>query len=123
MAEHMLQFGVWIDDDAIQKHIEESITNRALEEAAAMEKAANKYFKEKKSSWSTISRIDELAENAISREAKAYIDEHSKEIIDTVVSKLTSSVVNTKVFKEAVQEKVLTIPVDELVKLGAGGEI
>lgn len=92
--EHIVQFGITIDDDAIRRHVEA--------------KAADSVVKGLKQSLFRLGYNDrpmgitEDVENVID----AFLEEHKQEIIDAAAERLADRLVRTKAVKEAVAKTV-----------------
>ena len=90
--EHIVQFAIGFDDDAVRKRVLESAYNdvvkQLMEEAKKEVKLTGSSWQ--RTSWSNI--IDYALHN--------YFDEHKDEIIDAAATKLADSYKRTKAFKE-----------------------
>lgn len=112
MAEHMLQFGIWIDDDAIQKKIVEKTTEEVWKQVESQ-------LGVQKEGWGRTNSetyIKKLARSAVfEKVAKEMEQTDLKEmIIQRAVTEFLPRITNTKVFKDAVRDRVLLMSTEEL---------
>lgn len=114
MAEHMLQFGVFIDDDAIQQRVVDKIAEETVKKVE--EEICDK--KERKYGWGYESKnyIQKQADNIIEEKVKTFLNnsEIKEMIVAEAVRQIVASVPKTKAFKEAVANRVLLIPEEDL---------
>lgn len=91
--EHIVQFAVGIDDNAIKKHVEEKAYDDILAKLYSECKTSVG-----KSSWGGGSYIDwkAMANETLNR----FIEEHKDEIIDAASEKLKDSFCRSKAYKE-----------------------
>lgn len=98
--EHIVQFAIGIDDDAIVKRIKESAYNdvvkQLLDEAKKDLRLTGSYWT--KESWSII----------VDRALRNYLDENKDTIINLAAQKLADSYRRTKAYKEAMGEVLTT---------------
>jgi cytoplasmic iron level regulating protein YaaA (DUF328/UPF0246 family) len=97
--EHIVQFAIGIDDDAIRKRVIDSAYNdvvkQLMDEAKRETKlSSNSYWA--KESWN----------NIIDRALREYFDENKDLIIDLAATKLVDSYKRTKAFKETMAKKM-----------------
>lgn len=95
--EHIVQFGITIDDDAIKKNIERNVQNQVVKE---IKQDCMKELVGKKdvSKWEYTKRIDEL----ISETTKEYLELYKDEIIEKTANKLVDRLSKTKAIKDMV---------------------
>ncbi len=98
--EHIVQFGISIDDKTIQKKLEENaykdIVNRIAEDAENGLKRINQFYKEDRIDW------DYYVNEAIDR----LIDANRDQIIERTVELLKNSYVRTKAYREAMKNAI-----------------
>lgn len=94
--EHIVQFGISIDDDRIRKSVEEQALKSVSDELMAhvRQNLPRKYYSGNETDWA------EFATNC----GKEFLEEYRDEIIEGAVSKLAASIMRTKKFKEAYGE-------------------
>lgn len=89
--EHIVQFGVTIDDDKIEQEVTAQVARKLSDEVDKFSKPAG-YYED--------SKLQKMVNEAV--------DKYVKDNIDTVISKaiesLTERMVKTKKVKEALQE-------------------
>lgn len=95
--EHIVQFAIGIDDEAIRQRIIESAYNdvvkQLMEEAKRETKLSHpSYYK--RETWS----------NLIDHALKKYLEENKETIIDLAATKLVESYKRSKAFKEAMSK-------------------
>ena len=90
--EHIIQFGVTIDDDMIQKHIIDKASGEII---AQVQKDINGSYYEP----SLINRL-------VNKETQEFLEVHKDEIIEQASKKLADRLARTKVVKEATQKMV-----------------
>lgn len=88
--EHIIQFGVTIDDQAIEQKIVQQASAAMLEKVSELSK----------SSWNSPSFLDTIAKQQISD----LVLDHRDEIIDKAVNELMSNMMKTKKVKEKLEE-------------------
>lgn len=92
--EHIVQFAIGIDDDAIRKRVIESAYNdvvkQLMEEAKKETRLSHSSYYQKQT-WSDL----------IDRALRGYIDEHKDVVIELAATKLVESYKRSKAFKEA----------------------
>lgn len=99
--EHIIQFGVNIDDDAIVRNIESSIQKKV--EGAILQDVKQKIVgQENYSNWSYSRRIEDLISNA----ASSFFTENKDRIIELASDKLTDKLVKTKAVKEMLSNTI-----------------
>ena len=94
MKEHIVQFAVGIDDDAIRKICEESAAKQILEDI--------KEFSHGKSYYGN--RLNEEPKNLreiFVDEIRNYIKEHADEVLQLAVQEVVKGMTRSKKFKEA----------------------
>jgi hypothetical protein len=92
--EHIVQFGITIDDDAIKRHVEAKATD-------AVVKGLNR----------SLFRLDYDGKPlAITGDMKdiidAFLEEHKQEIVDAAADRLADRLMRTKIVKDAVAKTV-----------------
>ena len=96
--EHIVQFAIDIDDDAIKKRVVEAAYNdickELLTEAKKELRLDSRYYT--KATWTEI--VNEALHN--------YFDEHKDLIIELAATKLATSYRNSKAFKETMAQKM-----------------
>lgn len=90
--DHIVQFAIGIDDDAIRKRVIEGAYNDVVKQLMA---EAKKELRLDASYWERLSWRD-IVNDALHN----YFDEHKDEIIDAAATKLADSYKRTKAFKE-----------------------
>ena len=90
--EHIIQFGVTVDDDLIQKHIIDKASGEII---AQVQKDINGSYYEP----SLINRL-------VNKETQEFLEVHKDEIIEQASKKLADRLARTKVVKEATQKMV-----------------
>ena len=94
--EHIVQFAIGIDDNAIKKRIEDNAYDDILEELV---KEAKNYLPRSKSFGNSINwRF--IVDNRLDR----FLEENRDDIIDAAAEKLCESFKRTKVYKEKMTE-------------------
>ena len=92
--EHIVQFAIGIDDDAIRQRVIESAYNdvvkQLMEEAKRETRLSHPSYYQKQT-WS----------NLIDRALCNYLDENKEVVIELAATKLVESYKRTKAFKEA----------------------
>lgn len=92
--EHIVQFAIGIDDDAIRKRVIESayedVVKRLMEEAKRETRLSHTNYYSKQS-WS------DLIEQAI----RIYLEQNKDTVIELAATKLAESYKRSKAFKEA----------------------
>lgn len=89
--EHIIQFGVTIDESEIIKRVKEIAAQKVLEK---VQKEIDSYTR----GWSSL--LDEMFE----KEVKRTIDENKDEIIKRSVDNLTKNMTRTKMVKEKMEK-------------------
>lgn len=102
--EHIVQFAVGIDDDAIVKRIEKYATEQITTELK--QQVANKLF----ASYNYYRRnanpeTDPLSDYAISL-FKDFIEDHKEEIIEKVVNMLSSKMMKSRTVQSKIIDKL-----------------
>lgn len=100
--EHIVQFGIGIDDDAIVKRVSENAERQIIYDlekkvAKAVFKYGDYYYDR-----DDIKGVQPQFEKMF----KAFLDEHKDEIIELAVKQLTDKLSRTKAVKEAVVESI-----------------
>lgn len=96
--EHIVQFAIGIDDQAIQKRIEENAYNDILDKL--MDEAKNSLPQEgyvyvnRRVNW----------RHLVEEQLELFVERHKDEIIDAAAEKLCESYKRTKAFKEKMSE-------------------
>jgi hypothetical protein len=99
--EHIIQFGVNIDDDAIVRNIESSIQKKV--EGAILQDVKQKIVgQENYSNWSYSRRIESLISDA----ASSFFIENKDRIIELASDKLADKLVKTKAVKEMLSNTI-----------------
>lgn len=91
--EHILQFGISIDDDAIKKSIEQNATKDITNELKSAIKPAIM------NRWGTLTEAGETI-------FKEFLAEHKDEIIEKAVIDVAQSMRNSKKYREALAKIV-----------------
>lgn len=99
IMEHIVQFAIGIDDDAIKRRVIDCAYNDVVKQLMVEAKRETKlegtsYWK--KESWS----------NLIERALHDYFDENKDMIIDVAATKLVDSYKRTKAFKETMASRL-----------------
>lgn len=97
--EHIVQFAIGIDDDAIRQRVIDCAYNDVVKQLMAEAKRETRlegtsYWK--KESWA----------NIIERALRDYFDENKDMIIEVAATKLVDSYKRTKAFKETMASKM-----------------
>lgn len=93
--EHILQFGISIDEDKIIKTMEQNATQKAFELIKSNIAAFTK------NNWGD-SKLDRI----FTGEVKEVVKAHENEIIEKAVEQLTKNMMRQKVVKEAMNKVV-----------------
>ena len=93
--EHIVQFAIGMDDEAIQKRIEENAYQDALK--SITKQVWDAVFPEYLAPYSRGEKEKELAFEAVSR----FMEKHQDEIIDKTANRLVERFSRTKKFREA----------------------
>lgn len=89
--EHIIQFGVTIDDDAIRKHVEKNALNAVV----------NQFVGEMKSNLPKLYYGDKVDWNSVAYQCvEEFIEENKAEIMDLAAEKLVEMVRRTKAWRE-----------------------
>lgn len=104
--EHIVQFGISVDDDAIKKNIERNVQNQVVN---IIKQDCMKALVGKKecSNFEYTGKIDELINNTV----KDFLELHKEEIIEKTSNKLVERLTKTKAVKDMVASTL-----DELLK-------
>ena len=92
--EHIVQFGITIDDDAIRKHVEAKAADAVIR--GLMQSLFKLGYNDKPLGIS--GDVEEIIE--------MFLEEHKQEIVDAAAERLADRLVRTKAVKEAVGEVV-----------------
>jgi len=85
--EHIIQFGITIDDDAIKKHIEEKATNQVVDSISQSTK--DRLFRYNGFSYDAQEMFGEL------------LEKYKDEIIEKATAQVVDSIKRSKKYKEA----------------------
>lgn len=100
--EHIVQFSFSVDDDAIEKKLEDQAVGKLLERFdAAVVKAAHRRMYSSLSSQSFEDTVRDLLEKRIDK----YIDEHGQAIVDVAGKMLAEKLARSKKGKALLEEK------------------
>lgn len=104
--EHIVQFGISIDDDVIKKNIERNVQNQVVN---IIKQDCMKELVGKKecSSWEYTGRIDGLITDTTNK----FLETYKSEIIEIAASKLADRLSKTKAVKDMVASTL-----DDLLK-------
>ena len=104
--EHIVQFGINIDDDVIKKNIERNVQNQVVN---IIKQDCMKELVGKKdcSNWEYTYKVDEL----ISNTTKDFLESYKDEIIQKATNKLVEKLSKTKAVKDMVASTL-----DDLLK-------
>lgn len=104
--EHIVQFGINIDDDVIKKNIERNVQNQVVN---IIKQDCMKELVGKKdcSNWEYTYKVDEL----ISNTTKDFLESYKDEIIQKAANKLVEKLSKTKAVKDMVASTL-----DDLLK-------
>lgn len=94
--EHIIQFGVNIDDDAIAKKVADLAAKEVKEKIA--EKTRRGYYSS-----------DNFIDEEFRKEIKNVIDANKDEIIDKAVTALMANMVKTKAVRTAIDDMITNI--------------
>lgn len=97
--EHIIQFGVTIDDGAIQRQILDSAQKQIIED---LKKGVGDAILRKESYYSSTKTLTELGSELVTR----WLDEHSAEVIEQAAAKVAEKVTRTKAWKEKFSEVI-----------------
>ncbi len=89
--EHILQFAINIDDDTIKKNIEQSASDKIVQEIVSTVKAK------------LIGKWGDLTDDGKDIIKEAF-EENKDEIVDKAVNLLVNSIKNTKKYKQIINE-------------------
>ena len=92
--EHIVQFGITIDDDTIRRHVEAKATDAVVK--GLKQSLFRLGYNDKPMG------ISDDVEEII----KMYLEEHKQEIVDAAAERLADRLVRTKAVKEAVAKTV-----------------
>ena len=104
--EHIVQFGICIDDDVIKKNIERNVQNQVvniIKQDCMKELVGKKEF----SQWEYTNKIRILVEESTDK----FLLEYKNEIIEVAASKLVEKLAKTKAVKDMVASAL-----DDLMK-------
>lgn len=95
--EHIVQFAIGIDDDAVAKRIKESAFDEVVKQLAneARKELPKKGYYPPEVDWKSI-----IGEQ-VSKRVQAIIDERSDEIVEMAVKRVYKSISGRKAFREA----------------------
>ena len=97
--EHIVQFAIGIDDDAIRKRVIDcaynDVVKQLMEEAKRDVKLTSSYYRPE-NTWADL----------IDRALRHYFDENKDTIINLAAEKLADSYKRTKAFKETMAKKM-----------------
>lgn len=93
--EHVVQFGVSIDDEMIQRQILNSAEKSIVGD---LKREIGKHILQKRFSYREDLELTSFGEKLVGE----WLDEHKDEIIEVAANKITEKVSRTKKFKEAV---------------------
>ena len=96
--EHILQFGVSIDDDAIKKICEEKAAEQITQEIMD--------FSKEKSYYGEYGRSSEQLKALFAVAIDKYIKEHAEEITKEAIKEIAKNMMKTKVVKESLANLV-----------------
>ena len=100
--EHIVQFGIGIDDEIIKKRVEEKAEKEIIQ--SIKEDIANTMF-ERYYSYSTprnhIVDVKSFAENIF----KEFLEENKDLIIDTAIKQLVDSLLRKKIVKDKLEQE------------------
>lgn len=99
--EHIIQFGINIDDDAIRRTIETNI-QRKVEEAILQDVKESITSSNNYSTWAYKGRIESLVSEATIK----FLEDHKIEIVEETSKKLVERLVKTKAVKEMVSSTI-----------------
>lgn len=97
--EHIIQFGVTIDDGAIQRQILDSAQKQIVED---LKKEVGDAILRKESYYSSTKTLTELGSELVTR----WLNEHSAEVIEQAAAKVAEKVTRTKAWKEKFSEVI-----------------
>lgn len=94
--EHVVQFGVSIDDEAIQRKILDSAEKTIIGD---LKREVGKHILQSRYSYGAdLTVLTSLGEKLVGE----WLDEHKDEVIEAAANKIAEKVSRTKKFKEAV---------------------
>lgn len=99
--EHIVQFGVNIDDDAIRRTIENNIQKK-VEDAILQDVKESITGSKNYSSWAYKDRMEKL----ISEATTQFLEDYKEEIIEKTSIKLVERLAKTKAVKEMVDSTI-----------------
>lgn len=92
--EHIVQFAVGIDDDAIRKYCEESAVKQIVKDVMD--------FSHGKDKWSgKVNPNPENLKDLFVDEIRKYVNEHVDEVLQSAVQEVAKGITRSKKFKEA----------------------
>jgi len=97
--EHILQFGVSIDDNAIKKICEEKAAEQITQEIMD--------FSKEKSYYGEYGRSSEQLKALFAVAIDKYIKEHAEEITKEAIKEVAKNMMKTKVVKESLANLVI----------------
>lgn len=100
--EHIIQFGVTVDDDAIRKRIEEQASNTVIKETKKQLGIDRGYYSD-----------ENVIHRLVQQEVTALFNKHKDAIIKEAGKQLANKLIRTKAVKEATSEILLTILGDD----------
>ena len=95
--EHIVQFAVGIDDDRIQKLMEEAAAKQIIDEIKEFSHGKTYY-------GNNLNNEPKNLREIFKEEIAQYVKEHADEIISMVVTELSKNMMKTKKVKEAIEE-------------------
>ena len=93
--EHIVQFAVSVDDDRIQKIMEESAAKQVADDIKAASHGLSYYD-------NGVNKEPEKLKALFSDEIAKYVKEHADEIVKLVVAEVSKNMMKTKKIKEAI---------------------
>lgn len=95
MAEHIVQFAIGIDDDAIKKICEESAAKQIIEDIKTFSHGKTYYGNKLNDEPKNLKEI-------FVEEIRNYIHEHADEVLQMAVQEVVKGITRSKKFREAV---------------------
>ena len=96
--EHIVQFAIGIDDDAIKKICENKASEQIIKDVTE--------FSHGKSYYGRLNDTPEQLKSLFVEAIDKYVKEHLEEVIHEAIKEVSKNIMKTKVVKEAISDMV-----------------